>query len=132
MLKDFLTEMTNIGIEMDKYTVQALVDGLLNASDISGAITIVQDLFNQHSVLPPYTSHLKIIEFALSNAMPYEAKRHVDFIQQLWKWHGSDKYHSKSFIELVQARQKNKHLSKESLQKLFDYYGYELKDKEFY
>ena len=132
MLKDILTELTNIGVAMDKYTVQAMVDGLLNASDITGAITIVQDLFNQHSVLPPYTSQLKILEFALSNALPYEAKRHVDFIQQLWKWQGSEKYHNRSFIATVQARQRNKRLSKEALQKLFDYHGYELRDEEFY
>lgn len=131
MLKDLLTEMTNIGIPMDKYTVQALVDGLLNASDITSAITIVQDLFNQHSILPPYTSHLKILEFALSNALPYEARRHVDFIKQLWKWSANEKYDSYEFRVAVEQRQKNRHLSKEALQKMFSYYGYTLKDEDF-
>ena len=131
MLKDLLTEMTNIGIPMDKYTVQALVDGLLNASDITSAITIVQDLFNQHSILPPYTSHLKILEFALSNALPYEARRHVDFIKQLWKWSANEKYDNYEFRVAVEQRQKNRHLSKEALQKMFSYYGYTLKDEDF-
>jgi len=129
MLKEFLTEMTNIAIPLDKYTIQALVDGLLNARDIDGAVTILQDLFNQHSVLPPYTSQLKILEFALSNALPYEAKRHVEFIKQLWKW-TPNKFHSSEFQNEVRGRQRNKKLSKEALQKIFAYYGYELRDDE--
>lgn len=130
-LKDFLTEMTNVGVPFDKYTVQALTDGLLNAADISGAVTMVQDIFNQHSVLPPYTTQLKIMEFALSNSIPYEAKRHVDFIQQLWKWKPSP-YHSEDAINTVRARCNNRRLSKDALQKLFRYYGFELGNDEFY
>jgi hypothetical protein len=34
--------MTNTGIPIDKYTVQAMADGLLNMGDIGGASSIVQ------------------------------------------------------------------------------------------
>merc|ERR1719491_49294 len=89
-LRELLTTMTNKGLKVDKYTIQAVVDGHLNAGDISGAITVVQDMFNQHQTLPPYTTHLKIIEFALGNNLIFEAKRQVYFIQQLWKWEPND------------------------------------------
>lgn len=85
-LREMMTNMTNKGVKMDKYTIQAVADGYLNAGDISGAITVVQDVFNQHQTLPPFTTHLKIIEFALANDLVFEAKRQVYFIQQLWKW----------------------------------------------
>lgn len=73
--------MTNKSIPIDKYTVQAMADGLLNMGDIGGASSIVQvsffriflfllctipphkndvsnynvmkDIFNQHDALPP-------------------------------------------------------------------------------
>jgi len=74
-MNDIYLKMTNKGVKINGYTVQALVDGLLNIGDISGAITLMQDMFNQENVLPPYTSHLKVIEFALGNELVYEAKR---------------------------------------------------------
>lgn len=76
-LRELLVKMTNKDISVNKYTVQAMADGLLNIGDISGASTIVQvsialqifslvllrfshmqmyvtqDIFNQHDTLPP-------------------------------------------------------------------------------
>lgn len=118
--------MTNRSIPLDKYTVQALVDGSLNASDVSGAITLVQDILNQHSVLPPYTSHLKIIEFALANDLVFEAKRYLFFLQQLWNRKEND---DKNW-ELNFAKE-NPKIGKEALMKLFHYYGAELKEEDF-
>jgi hypothetical protein len=103
-------------------------------------------MFNQQHLLPPYTTHLKIIEFALGNDLIYEAKRHVYFIQQLWKWkpkevkgnkggnasdygYGQD---SKSFQNLMYATQKNPKISKKSLQGLFSYFGEELLEEDFF
>lgn len=130
-LKEYLVRMTNKRIPIDKYTVQAIADGLLNVGDISGASTMVQDIFNQHNTLPPYTTHLKIIEFALSNGLIFEAKRHVYFIQQLWKWQPSP-HDEKRFRDLMNATKHNPKLSKEALQKLFGYFSEELQDEDFF
>jgi len=130
-LKEYLVRMTNKRIPIDKYTVQAIADGLLNVGDISGASTMVQDIFNQHNTLPPYTTHLKIIEFALSNGLIFEAKRHVYFIQQLWKWQPSH-HDEKRFRDIMNATKHNPKLSKEALQKLFRYFSEDLKDEDFF
>lgn len=130
-MRELLTTMTNEGIKSNKYTAKALVDGYLNAGDVSGAVSLVQDMFNQHKVLPPYTTHLKIIEFALGNDLIYEAKREVYFIQQLWKWTPTPN-ESKSFQSLMHATQKNPKLSKKSLQSLFAYFGEELLEEDFF
>lgn len=130
-LKELLTGMTNKRVPIDKYTVQAIADGLLNVGDISGASTIVQDVFNQHDTLPPYTTHLKIIEFALSNGLIYEAKRHVFFIQQLWKWQPSS-HHNKAFCKIMETTQHNPKLSKGALQQLFKHFREELRDEDFF
>lgn len=130
-MKEMLTTMTNNDIALDKYTVQALADGYLNSGDISGAISVVQDMFNQHHILPPYTTHLKIIEFALGNDMVYEAKRHVYFIQQLWKYSPRPN-DSEQFQKVMFLTQKNAKLSETSLKRLFAYFGEELTDADFF
>lgn len=107
------------------------MDGYLNAGDISGAVTLVQDMFNQHHILPPYTTHLKIIEFALGNELLYEAKRQVYFIQQLWKYTPKQS-DSNEFQRIMYLTQKNPKLSKSSLQRLFAYFGEQLTDEDFF
>lgn len=87
-------------------------------------------MFNQHKVLPPYTTHLKIIEFALGSDLIYEAKRQVYFIQQLWKWTPSSE--SYKFKKIMFATQRNPKLSKRSLQNLFAYFGEELMEEDFF
>lgn len=130
-LREYLTHMTNRGVTVDKYTVQAVADGLLNVGDIPGASSVVQDVFNQHNALPPYTTHLKILEFALANGLIFEAKRHVYFIQQLWKWTPSP-HHSEEFRRVMESTKHNPKLSRRALQKLFRYYHEELHDKDFF
>lgn len=115
----------------DAFTVRAIVDGLLNLADAPAAVTVVQDFFNQHSVLPPYTTHCKILEFCLARGMIYEAKRYVYFIQQLWHWKPVENYHSKKFIQLMRATQHNTQLQKPALQRLFAYFGETLDDRDF-
>eukprot|EP00551_Chaetoceros_affinis_P006870 CAMPEP_0203680046 /NCGR_PEP_ID=MMETSP0090-20130426/37813_1 /ASSEMBLY_ACC=CAM_ASM_001088 /TAXON_ID=426623 /ORGANISM="Chaetoceros affinis, Strain CCMP159" /LENGTH=593 /DNA_ID=CAMNT_0050547933 /DNA_START=416 /DNA_END=2197 /DNA_ORIENTATION=- len=134
LMREMLTTMTNKGINCNKYTVKALVDGYLNAGDISGAISLVQDVFNQQRILPPFTTHLKIIEFALGTDLVHEAKRHVYFIQQIWKWKPNTfgKDETKKFQNLMYATQKNPKLSKKALQRLFSYFGAELLDEDFF
>jgi pentatricopeptide repeat protein len=118
-------------LEPDAFTVRAIVDGLLNLADAPAAVTVVQDFFNQHSVLPPYTTHCKILEFCLARGMIYEAKRYVYFIQQLWYWKPVENYHSKAFIQLMRATQHNTQLQKPALQKMFAYFGETLDDRDF-
>jgi pentatricopeptide repeat protein len=118
-------------LEPDAFTVRAIVDGLLNLADAPAAVTVVQDFFNQHSVLPPYTTHCKILEFCLARGMIYEAKRYVYFIQQLWHWKPVENYHSKQFIQLMRATQHNTQLQKPALQKLFAYFGETLDERDF-
>jgi len=132
-MREILTSMTNNNVPIDSYTVQAISDGFLNVGDIGGAITLVQDSFNQHNVLPPYTTHLKILEFALANDLVFEAKRHVYFIQQLWKWDPSSSPSSSiQFQNILKLTQKNPKLSKVSLQRMFTYFGEELPDSDFF
>jgi hypothetical protein len=78
-----------------------------------------------------YTTHLKIIEFALANGLIFEAKRHVYFVQQLWKWQPSQ-HHSTKFCSIMEATKRNPKLNKQALQKLFRYYGEDLNDKDFF
>lgn len=78
-----------------------------------------------------YNTHLKIIEFALANGLIFEAKRHVYFVQQLWKWQPSQ-HHSKSFCSVMEATKRNPKLNKSALQKLFQYYGEDLNEKDFF
>jgi len=130
-LREYLVNMTNRNIPIDKYTVQAVADGYLNMGDIAEASTAVQDIFNQHDTLPPYTTHLKIIEFALANGLVFEAKRHVYFLQQLWKWEPMD-HHGEEFVWRMRATQRNPKLRKKALQKLFRYFHEELHDNDFF
>jgi pentatricopeptide repeat protein len=129
--KELLLEMTNKGVRLDGLTVQALVDGKLNMGDVPGAVTLVQDLFNQHNVLPPYRTHLKILEFALASGLVYEARRYVYVIQQFWKWEPNE-YHDPEFVEEMNQLKDNRKLSREALKKLFDYFGETLEDKDFF
>lgn len=130
-MKEYFNKMLVHDISPTKETVEAIVDGLLNLGDVGSAITVVQDCFNQHNALPPYTTHLKILEFALGRTLTHEAKRHVFFIQQLWKWERND-YHSEKFCKLMELTQKNPKLSREALQKLFAYFGEKLNDSDFF
>ena len=130
-LREYFDKMLSKDIKPTKETIEGVVNGLLNLGDVATAITVVQDSFNQHSVLPPYTTHLKILEFALGRGLIYEAKRHVYFIQQLWKWERND-YHSDEFSRIMELTQKNPKLSKEALSKLFAYFGERLDDYDFF
>ena len=130
-IREYYAKMLSKGIKPTKETIEFIVHGLLNLGDIATAITIVQDSFNQHSLLPPYTCHLKILEFALARGLVFEAKRHVYFLQQLWKWE-SNEYHSEEFSRIMKLTKKNPKLSKEALQKLFAYFGESLDDSDFF
>lgn len=130
-IKEYFNKMNAKNIQPTAETVDAIVRGLLNLGDVATAITVVQDCFNQFSVLPPYTTHLKILEVALGRGLVYEAKRHVFVIQQLWKWEPNE-YHSEQFCRLMRLTQKNPKLSKEALKKMFGYFGETLDDSTFF
>ncbi|GKY99621.1 hypothetical protein MPSEU_000916200 [Mayamaea pseudoterrestris] len=129
-MQDYYHKLLAAQLQPDAWTVRAIVDGLLNLGDVSAAATVVQDLFNQHSVLPPYTTHMKILELCLGRSMVYEAKRHVYFLQQLWHWEPNE-YHDEAFVKLMRATQRNTQLQKPALQQLFRYFGAELLDSDF-
>ena len=130
MAQEYVRKMINTGIKPDAVTVREVANGLLNLGDAAAAVTVVQDFFNQHSVLPPYTTHLKILEVCLAREMLHEAKRYVYFIQQLWYWEPND-YHSDDFIKLMRATQRNEQLQKPALKQLFRYFGEDLDDSDF-
>jgi pentatricopeptide repeat protein len=121
------------GLEPDPFTVRAIVDGLLNLADVPAAVTVVQDFFNQHSVLPPFNTHCKILEVALGRGMIYEAKRYVYFIQQLWHWKPVPNYagYTPQFLQLIRATQRHEQLQRPALEKLFAYFGETLDDSDF-
>ena len=110
---------------------QPMVGGMLNLGNVAGAITFVQDIFNQYSVLPRPKMHLKIIELALASELEYEAKRHVYFIQQIWKWQPTP-YVSDAARSNIERQQANPTLSKKALQDMFDYFGFKLEEKDFF
>ncbi|KAG7361307.1 PPR: pentatricopeptide repeat domain containing protein [Nitzschia inconspicua] len=130
-MREYFRQMIANGLQPSKETIQAVVDGLLNLGDVVSAVSFCQDSFNQYSVLPPYTTHTKILEFSLARGLVYEAKRHVSFIQQLWKWQ-PNQYHTEEFCTVMRLTQKNPHLSKEALQKLFAYFGEHLDESDFF
>lgn len=130
-MKEYIRQLLSNGLSPTKETIEASIDSLLNLGDVGNAITLCQDYFNQYSVLPPYTTHLKILEMTLGRGLVFEAKRHVSFIQQLWKWE-QNKYHSEKFSKMLNLTQNNPNLSKEALQKMFAYFGYTLDESDFF
>jgi signal recognition particle GTPase len=74
-MQELFVTMNNVSLPIDKYMIEAIVDGILNMGDIAGLITFAQDVFNQHLTLPPYTTHLKIIEFALASDLVFIYKQ---------------------------------------------------------
>ena len=102
-------------VELNPYLIEAMVDGLLNKGNVAGSITLCQDVWNQVHIQPPYTTHLKILEFALANDYLYEAKRYIYVLQQIWMTTGQ--VHPK--------------LSKAALSHLFQYFGYKLTEDDF-
>jgi hypothetical protein len=130
-MQKFFTTMNQRNVPLSRHVIRAMVDGYLNTSDVAGSITFVQDVFNQYSILPPYNTHLKILEMALASSNPYEATRHVYFIQQLWRFQPND-YHSVSLQRQVHSTVRHPSLSKEALQRMFQYFGYRLKEKDFF
>jgi pentatricopeptide repeat protein len=130
-MREYFDQMIAKNMKPSKETMESVVSGLLNLGDVSSAISVVQDCFNQHSVLPPYTTHLKILEFALARGLIYEAKRHVYFVQQLWKWE-RNQYHKEQFCRAVESQKNHPKLSKEALRKLFAYFGERLEDSDFF
>jgi pentatricopeptide repeat protein len=130
-MKEYTRQLLSNGIDPNKKTIEAIIDSLLNLGDVGAAITICQDYFNQYSALPPYTTHLKILEITLGRGLVFEAKRHVSFIQQLMKWERNN-YHTEEFCRVVELTQKNPNLSKEALQHMFSYFGYKLEDSDFF
>jgi pentatricopeptide repeat protein len=130
-MREYFRQLISKELSPTKETIEAVVDGLLNLGDVVSAVSFCQDSFNQYSVLPPYTTHIKIIEFCLARGLVYEAKRHVFFIQQLWKWQ-PNKYHSEEFCKIMDLTQKNPNLSKEALQNLFAYFGESLEESDFF
>lgn len=128
--QDLYARLLAANLTPDAWTVRAVLDGLLNLGDLSGAVTAVQDFFNQHGTLPPYTTHLKLLEFALASDQVYEAKRHVYFLQQLWHWKPNE-YHSSDMKKLMAATQANPQLQKDALKQLFAYFGEELTEADF-
>jgi len=130
-MKEYTRQLFSNGLEPNKKTIEAIIDSLLNLGDVGTAITLCQDYFNQYSVLPPYTTHLKILELTLGRGLVFEAKRHVSFINQLMKWE-RNKYHSEEVCRTVALTQKNPKLSKEALQQIFYYFGYSLVDSDFF
>lgn len=111
--------------------LQAMVDGMVNASNIAGAISFLQNISNQYSVLPPYTTHVKVLELALASDLPYEAKRHVYFLQQCWRADATA-YTSDYTKSQLRELKENPKLSKQALQQLFEYFGYELQEADFF
>ena len=101
---------------LDKYTAQAICDAYLNTSDIHGAITQLQNLYNKYNLLPPYTTHYKVLEFSLGVGNIYEAKRYAWFLQQVWK-----------HDEFIYRK-----IGKEELKHLFLYFGETLVEDDFY
>ena len=130
-MQKFFTAMNQRNVPLSRHVVRAMVDGYLNTSDVAGSITFVQDVFNQYSILPPYNTHLKILEMALASSNPYEATRHVYFLQQLWRFQPND-YHSGSLRRQVRLTVEHPSLSKEALQHMFQYFGYRLEEKDFF
>jgi hypothetical protein len=126
----FFTEMNQRNVPLNRQVVATMVDGYLNTADVAGSITFVQDVFNQHSILPPYNTHLKILELALCSGNFYEAKRHIYFIQQLWKFQPND-YHEASLKKQVQLTVQHPKLKKKALRQMFRYFGYELEETDF-
>jgi pentatricopeptide repeat protein len=129
-----LMEMTNQAIVPNNFTVQGLVQGHTNAGGVDTAISLIQDMFNQHSVLPFYETHLDVMEVALARGMTHEAKRHFFFIQQLWKWappHALSEERVKEVTDMIGFYRNSPRMGKGAMIRFFKYHGVELTDTDF-
>jgi hypothetical protein len=129
-MQDVTGQLLSAGLKPNSGTVRAIVTGLLNLGDVGSAITVVQDSFNQHSVLPPVSTLLTIVEHCLARDVPFEAKRGLCFIQQLWKFQPTS-YHTPEFAAFVRRVRGHPHLQRPALEGLFAYFGHDLQDSDF-
>mmetsp|Transcript_19931 Transcript_19931/g.24412 ORF Transcript_19931/g.24412 Transcript_19931/m.24412 type:complete len:777 (+) Transcript_19931:39-2369(+) len=146
-LTELLIEMTNNpSLSLTPNSVEALVLGKLNAGNVGGAITLIQDIYNQHGVLPPSSTHLDVLEHALGHEYVHEAKRHIWFLEQIkQQWRSSDEYmkaHTNSAYtknwdwkrlhdQVVKGVIHNPKLSRDGIKHLFQFFGETLTDDSF-
>jgi pentatricopeptide repeat protein len=130
-MQDVTGRMLSSGLKPNSSTVRAIVTGLLNLGDVGSAITVVQDSFNQHGVLPPVTTLVTIVEHCLSRDMVFEAKRCVYFVQQLWKWTQTT-YDTPEMARFMGRIQSHPQLQRSAIESLFAYFGYRLDDSDFF
>jgi hypothetical protein len=129
-MQDVTGRLLSAGLTPNSSTVRAVVTGLLNLGDVSSAITVVQDSFNQHCVLPPVPTLVTILEHSLASDRLFEAKRCLYFVQQLWKWSATP-YHSPELAAFMRRIQSHPQLQRRALEGLFAYFGHCLGDADF-
>lgn len=134
MAQDLYHRLLSQGHRPDAYTVRSIVDGLLNVQDIGGAVTVVQDFWYQHAVLPPIIlTQVKLLEYALATDTLHEAIRFVYFIRSVQQMQNAkslvqDLYsnqHEQERIErLLEQVKTHPQLQQDALEQLFDYFGH--------
>ena len=129
-MKDYFRQVQNKDL-VTRSNVRVMVDGMINAGDVAGAITFLQDMYNQYQIIVNHYCHLKVLEVALASDLIWEAERYVTIMDQIRSHDVNFALDEPDFCRAVEIFQKDPRTSRESLRKLFAYFGETLDERNF-
>ena len=129
-MRDYFRQVQNKDL-VTRSNVRVMVDGMINAGDVAGAITFLQDMYNQYQVIVNHYCHLKVLEVALASDLVWEAERYVTIMDQIRLHDVNFALDEPDFCRAVEIFQKDPRTSRESLRKLFAYFGETLDERNF-
>ena len=129
-MKEYFRQVENKGL-VTRSNVRAMVDGMINAGDVAGAITFLQDMYNQYQVIVNHYCHLKVLEVALASDLLWEAERYVTILEQMRLHEVNFALDEPEFCKAMEIFQKDPKTSRESIRKMFAYFGETLDERNF-
>jgi hypothetical protein len=129
-MRDYFWHVQNKDL-VRRSNVRAMVDGMINAGDVAGAVTFLQDMYNQHQIIVKHNVHLKVLEVALASDLVWEAERYVTVMEQIRSHEVNFAWDEPDFCRMLETFQKDPRTSRESIRKVFAYYGETLDERNF-
>jgi pentatricopeptide repeat protein len=84
LAENLLQEMVNKAIPLTDQVVVPIVLGYIRAGELTEALDCVQDMYNQHRVLPTVSLWLQLLDASLERKDVMEARRVVALVRQLY------------------------------------------------
>jgi pentatricopeptide repeat protein len=129
-MRDYFRHVQNKDL-VTRSNVRAMVDGMINAGDVAGAVTFLQDMYNQYQVVVKHNVHLKVLEVALASDLVWEAERYVTVMEQIRSHEVNFAWDEPDFCRMLETFQKDPRTSRESIRKVFAYFGETLDERNF-